>query len=296
MTEPMTLRARIWAPIKDVHHALTDAAALRTWLAEYAEVDLPERYEFWGRYTPEGDAPHQRPLHVDEHTVRFSWLLDGEDTTVDIQLTEEDPESTLLTLSQTHFPGWAEAIAETSVRGVLHTYWSISVANLADYVEGRPLTPKCDFTSRRMREEVVIDAAPDAVYESLIDPEKFSRWFGVKVDIEPYVGGRFSMGGFEVDPTGAKILELEPGRRMSLAFGPIVSSWELEGSEGKTRLTFVQSGFDDTQRPPYGAWMGWLSGVAELRRFHEVPGWRSRWFGFEAPEMPDGMIMNEQTG
>jgi hypothetical protein len=72
------------------------------------------------------------------------------------------------------------------------------------------------------------------------------------------MGGRFSMGGFEVDPTGAKIPELEPGHRMSLAFGPIVSSWEL-------------------------------------RRFHEVPGWRSRWLGFGAPEMPDGMIMSEQA-
>ncbi len=51
-----------------MHHALTDATALRTWLAEYAEVDLPERYEFWGRYTPEGDVPHQRPLHVDDGT------------------------------------------------------------------------------------------------------------------------------------------------------------------------------------------------------------------------------------
>src|SRR5215468_10849801 len=49
-------RVRAMAPVKEVHHALTDAAALRVWLAEHAEVDLPHRYEFWGRYTPEGDA------------------------------------------------------------------------------------------------------------------------------------------------------------------------------------------------------------------------------------------------
>ena len=72
MNEPMRLRARVAAPIADVWHALTDPAALRVWLAEHAEVDLPHRYEFWGRYTPEGDAPHQRLIHVDDHTLRFS--------------------------------------------------------------------------------------------------------------------------------------------------------------------------------------------------------------------------------
>jgi hypothetical protein len=68
-----------------------------------------------------------------------------------------------------------------------------------------------------------------------------------------------------------------PGRATSIDWGPAgISSWELEGSEGATRLTFVQSGFD-TSRPPYAAWGGWLSGLAELRRFHEIPDWRPIW-------------------
>ena len=54
---------------------------LRMWFAEHVEVDRPHRCEFWGRYTPDGDAPNQRPLHVDDHTLRSSWMLDGEDTT-----------------------------------------------------------------------------------------------------------------------------------------------------------------------------------------------------------------------
>ena len=45
------------APPEAVHAALTDAAALRVWLAEHAEVALPDRYEFWGRYTPDGAEP-----------------------------------------------------------------------------------------------------------------------------------------------------------------------------------------------------------------------------------------------
>jgi uncharacterized protein YndB with AHSA1/START domain len=48
----LTKRIRIAAPPRAVHHALTDPAALQVWLAEHAEVDLPDRYQFWGRFTP----------------------------------------------------------------------------------------------------------------------------------------------------------------------------------------------------------------------------------------------------
>ena len=101
--------------------------------------------------------------------------------------------------------------------------------------------------------------------------EQFRRWFGANVDIEPYVGGRFAMGGFELDPGGAKFVEFEPGRKATLRFADgLTSSWELEGSDGKTRLTLVQSGFDPTN-PPYPGWAGWLGGLAALRRYHELP-------------------------
>jgi uncharacterized protein YndB with AHSA1/START domain len=282
MTEPMTLQAHVAAPIKEVHHALTDAQALRTWLAEHAEVELPHRYEFWGRYTPEGEAPHQRLLHVDDHTLRFSWLLDGEETTTEIRLTEESADSTILTLSQTHFD-FQDALTGASIRGVLQTFWSLSIANLVDHLEGRELTLRCDFTSPQLQGEVLIDAAPEAVYDSLTDSEKASAWFGFPIGIEPYVGGRFAMGGFDAG-FAAKIVDLDPGRKMSIDWGGNgVSSWELAGSGGKTRLTFVQSGFD-TQRPPYAAWLGWVSGLAELRRFHEQPDWRPIWLATDLPE------------
>jgi uncharacterized protein YndB with AHSA1/START domain len=121
----------------------------------------------------------------------------------------------------------------------------------------------------------------------MMNPELFERWFGAKVGIEPYVGGRWAMGGLDSPAEPAKILELEPGRKVTMAWSDLVSTWELEGSAGKTRLTFVQSGFDE---PPYAAWLGWLSGVAELRRVHEVPDWRPMWVSLEMPGMPDGLL------
>lgn len=286
MTEPMKLRARVAAPIESVHRALTDAAEMRVWLAEHADVELPERFAFWGRYTPEGDAPHQRPLHVDETTLRFSWLLDGEDTTTEIRLEPEHAGSTIVALSQTGFD-FQDALAERGVRSVLMTFWALSLANLVDHLEGRELTPKVDFTSPELRAQVTIDAPREQVFASIVDSEAASRWFGYPIEIEPYVGGRYAMGGIENNPNPAKIIELEPGSRLSVDWGEGfgIGTWELEDSEGRTRLTLMASGFGRA-RPPYAAWSGTISGVAELRRYHELADWRPIWLQdeVEAPQ------------
>ena len=90
-----------------MYEALTDPAALRVWLAEHADVELPGKYEFWGRYTPDGAKPHQRVLHVDERTIRFAWTVDGVETTVEFQLAEDEG-GTLVTLSQTDLPSFQD--------------------------------------------------------------------------------------------------------------------------------------------------------------------------------------------
>jgi len=265
MTDPdLRLRAVVPAPPKVVYEALTDPAALRVWLAEHADVDLPGTYEFWGRFTPDGAEPHQRVLHVDERTIRFAWTVEGVESTVEFELAE-DEDGTLVTLSQSDLPSFAEVLAdEAGARGALSTFWSLAIANLADYLAGRELTPKCDFTSNELRASVVIDAAPEQVFDSMTQSEQFARWFGANVDIEPYVGGRFAMGGFELDPGGAKFVEFEPGRKATLRFADgMTDSWELEGSDGKTRLTVVESGFDPAN-PPYPGWTGWLGGLVDL--------------------------------
>jgi uncharacterized protein YndB with AHSA1/START domain len=295
MVEPdLRLRAVVAAPPRTVYEALTDPAALRVWLAEHADVRLPDKYEFWGRYTPDGAEPHQRVLYLDERTIRFAWIIEGVETTTEIQL-DEDEDGTLVTLSQTDLPNFEDILADKAgARGALQTHWSLAIVNLADYLAGRQLTPKCDFTSADLRAEVVIDAAPEAVFDSLTQSEQFRRWSGAHVDIEPRVGGRFAMGGFDLDPGGARFVEFEAGRRAALRFADgLTSHWELEDSDGKTRLTFVQSGFDATN-PPYPGWTGWLAGMAELRRYHELPRWRSLWRRIEAVGVPDEMFSIDQ--
>ncbi len=288
MNDPLKLRYRTSAPLATVRHALTDAAALRVWLAEHAEVDLPDTFSFWGRYTPEGAEPNQRPLYADDRTFRFAWQLSGVDTTVEFGLAEESGE-TVISLTQSDVPDWSDVVSGvTTPRGFLGTFWSLAVANLIDHVEGRETTPKCDYTATTdLRAQVTIDATPIEIYESLMDPERFRRWFGSVMSVEPHVGGRWGMGDDFSDPHSiARIIDLESGRRVVLQWPGMVSTWELEGSAGGTRLTFVNSGFDE-ENPPFADWTGWLSGLASLRRFHELPEFRPSWISVEWPGLGD---------
>ncbi|MFC9252465.1 SRPBCC family protein [Amycolatopsis thailandensis] len=290
MTEPTRFQVRVRAPIDEVWHALLDPGTLRTWLSEYAEVELPSRYEFWGRYTPDGDVPRQRLLVAEDHVLRFAWTVAGTETVVEFKLAE-DGDSTSLSFSQSGLPDYGAMLADPdSSLGMMYTFWALSVANLVDHVEGRPITARCDLTSPLMSEELRIGAPRGEVYASIADPAVFTRWFGARIEAEPRVGGRWAMGSLEKDPDPAKIVDLEPDSRMSLAYQDgVVATWELEDSGGGTRLTFVQSGFSE-ENPPYGSWMGWLSGLAELRRFHEIDSWLPLWADVHLEGMPEGLI------
>ncbi len=200
--------------------------------------------------------------------------------------------STLLTLAQTEILGWPEVLTEAGDRGLMHTFWTLALANLADYAEGREPAARCDFTSAVLRGELLIDADRQAVYESMSDPEQFSRWAGVKLEAELHPGGRWAMGGFEANPQPAHIVDIQPGRSMSIDWGDMVESWELADSDGRTRLTFVHSGFDETQ-PPYSGWLGALSGLAELRRFHEIKNWRPRWVEVHLDGLPFELLTTD---
>lgn len=290
MTEPTRFRVRLRAPVQDVWHALTDAGALRSWLSEHAVVDLPGRYEFWGRYTPAGDVPRQKLLLAEDNVLRYAWDIGGTETVVEFKL-EKDGEATVLSFSQTGLPDYAAMLADPdSPLGMMHTFWALSAANLVDHVEGRPITARCDLTSPLMREEVRIAAPRQEVYSSIADPAQFTRWFGARIEAETHVGGRWAMGSLEKDPEPAKIVDLVPDGKMSLAYQDgVVSTWELEDSGGGTKLTFVQSGFSE-EKPPYGMWMGWLSGLAELRRFHEIDVWSPMWVDVYLAGTPEGLI------
>jgi uncharacterized protein YndB with AHSA1/START domain len=280
-TQNYTLRVPIGAPPEAVYAALTDAAALRAWLAEHAEVSLDHGvFEFWGRFTPEGKRGRQRLLGAEPgQRLRFSWTLDGAETEVDITIERQDG-GTRLTL--TH--------ANVAPRASGDCYWvcdllMLSLANLASYCEGRGIGPRCDFTAFRdteARASVEIAASPSQVFASLIEPAQLNRWIAERAEVDPEVGGRYDFGW---DHGPVKILELEPDKVLAYSWrhsfqdaaGPdaTVVRWELAGSQGHTHLTIVHSGFGGTERRTEGYQLGWMEFLASLKRMHEVgAGWR----------------------
>ncbi|HEX8868452.1 MAG TPA: SRPBCC domain-containing protein [Lentzea sp.] len=283
------VRVRTSAPVARIYKALTTAAGLRSWLAEHAAVDLEQgTFEFWGRYTPEGERGRQKLLSVDDTSVSFSWFLFGEEYTVSLGIEQRDGE-TVVAMTQSPYPTWGVGDDHSEI---VQTFWALALANLVEHVEGRPVFTFCDFTSPEQRLETDIAATPAAIIDALTDPDAFARWFGTRMEIEPHVGGRWTMGSLETDESPAKIVALDE-EHFELAFPHgMVASWELKGSEGKTHLTFVQSGFDPAN-PPYGPWMGWLSGFADLKRMLEVPDWRPMWHSMEMPGLPEGVLTLE---
>ncbi|WP_280335661.1 SRPBCC family protein [Nocardia wallacei] len=266
--------ARIAAGPGEIYRALTDPAALRVWLAEHAEVSLPDhRFEFWGRYTPQGVPGRQHLVEADpDRLLRFTWKLDDVETTTTITLRPDGPSSSLLSLEQSGLPSMEELMAPAGRRDglhSLHTFWPLAIANLAEYVEGRELTPRCDFSDDRplsIRATITLDATPAEVFTSLTDTGRIARWFGWEVELEPRLGGRVVFGA------DAEITDFEPGRLLVFADKQgMVTRWELAGSGGKTRLTFVQSGFADDERDNLAQHeAGWFGALAELKRMHTL--------------------------
>ena len=185
----------------------------------------------------------------------------------------------MISVSQTHFD-FQLPLAESSSLSVIETFWAVSLGNLVDFLTGRGVGYRCDFTSSDLRAELEINAPRERIYAGFVDSDQFSAWFGYPIGIEPWVGGRLAMGGLDEplrDQLGGtpRIVALEPGRKMAVDFGDGgISTWELEDSQGKTRLTIVQSGFS-SPRPPYAAFLGTVAGFLSLRRYVEEPDWKS---------------------
>jgi uncharacterized protein YndB with AHSA1/START domain len=287
MTEQTyTLQVTIGAPPETVYTALTSPAALQRWLAEHAEVALEDGvFEFWGRYTLGGERGRQRLLSFEPgRGLRFSWSLEGAATEVAITVepaVEPAGGGAVLTLTHSGVPP----------RSAGDAYWvrdllMLSLANLASYCEGRGVGPLCDVSVARdgeARAGVEIDASPSEVFASLIEPAQLDRWIAAGAEVEPEVGGRYSFGW---DHGPVKILELDPDRALAYSWrhswddgdggGPAatVVRWELEGSQGRTYLTIVHSGFGADRRAD-GYQLGWQEFLASLKRMHEVgPGWQ----------------------
>ncbi|GAB3437178.1 SRPBCC family protein [Flindersiella endophytica] len=299
-SDTFRLRAFLAASPERVFHALTDPNGLRSWLAEHAEVSLPDKqFSFWGRYTPNGDAGRQRLLDAEPgRLLRFAWDLDSTERIVEIGLAPDDhsgdgPAGTVLTLTQTGSTTYDQMVEGIQSEASLWD-WRLPIANLANYLEGRAPAPRLDFTEQppgdSVRIDVPIDAPAEQVFAALIEPDKLDRWFGNDSFVEPRVGGEIR---FSPQEQPVKIFELEPNRSLAYSWRwqgkQTAVRWELDGSGGQTQLTIVHSGFGDDQPGARQHLGGWLCFLAELRRMLEVgAAWRP--IEIRIPGMPDDHI------
>lgn len=155
-----------------------------------------------------------------------------------------------------------EGLITAEVRDRQFTQRCLEIANVVDAIEGRPV-----LTFDETSTEVDIAAPTDEVFESLTDRALFERWFGLPLAIELYPGGRWEIEGG--GPVGT-VLDLVADHRLVLAEDTGVSTWQLsEVDTGGTRLSVTMMLGDGP--PPPSSWCGWLSGINQLRRLHEVP-------------------------
>jgi uncharacterized protein YndB with AHSA1/START domain len=279
MTETITLRHQLNAAPESVFDALTTTSALETWLAERADADVEQgRFEFWGRFTPEGERARQELLDADRpRSLRFAWTLQEERTEVQIGL---EPRESGTRLDLIH----SGVAARKGAAPWIRDWWFLALDNLASFVENRSLGPRVDFIGFKRsvaRIETDIDASPDEVFSALIEPARLERWIATKATVEPEVGGRYDFGW---DHGPMKILELEPARKLAYSWQwsdtETVVSWKLEGFGGKTHLTLVHSGFGPGPANE-GYEVGWSAFVVSLKRMLELG---DTWRRIEEPE------------
>lgn len=267
MSQTLHMQVAINHAPEAIFRVLTDPAILPSWFAEHADVSIPDkRYDFWGRFTPDGpnrEQGHHPLLEITTNRLlKYRWRLKGEDTEVKIVL-EIRGEQTIVVVQHTIF---AES-PSYSIHGY-EDFWFLSLENLRRFLDDKPIA-RCDFTGPKtgnIQHSLEIDGTPEAVFDVLLRPDQLNRWIASNAVVEPYVGGRYDYGWNGVGP--AKILELIPNEKLAMlapshsgttdGSGDTIITWTLEESGGKTRLTIIHSGFApdaDTE----GLQWGWLN-------------------------------------
>ncbi|MBA4179243.1 MAG: hypothetical protein C0506_01505 [Anaerolinea sp.] len=273
MSDATVVSINIAAGPDPIFEALTAPEHLTGWFAERAEVDMSRGvFAFWGKHTPgtPGQDPGQRLLHqAPGRELSFEWPLSGSITKVIVSL-QPASGGTLLTVRHENPPKRAGGTSS------LADFWCLTLQNLRAWVEEGAVASRPDFTlapADEVRLAIETTASPETVFNGLLDPAQLNRWMAVSARVEPVIGGEYSMGWDESGGHPLKILELVPASRLSYSWADAgeqdtVVTWELDGSEGATRITLVHSGFDG--RKPHGEYYsGWADFLVRLKYLSE---------------------------
>ena len=125
---------------------------------------------------------------------------------------------------------------------------------------------------------MVIETEPDKVYQALTERDSLASCWTTNTTAEPEVGAvdkfRFNGGRFVIK---LKVVELEPGKRVSWNVLQGVPDWEgthiiwdLTSAERGTNLLFGQHSYPSTQNSFASASYNWASYIASLKAYLET--------------------------
>lgn len=83
--------------------------------------------------------------------------------------------------------------------------------------------------------EVRIAAAPETVFDFLVDPDKLVQWMGRSARLDPRPGGVFHCDMNGANVAGGEYLEVDPPRRAVFTWG-----WEGEGASVEPGCSTVE--------------------------------------------------------
>jgi uncharacterized protein YndB with AHSA1/START domain len=141
-------------------------------------------------------------------------------------------------------------------------------------------TPPAHDT-RAAQAEIVVDAAPEAVWRALTDAVELANWFPLEARVTPGVGGRIWVSWGESFAGEAKIEIWEPGRhirqvesRVDAEGKPVqvAVDWIIETRGASTVVRVVHSGFGkgaEFDAEYDGVSRGWKYELRSLRHYLE---------------------------
>lgn len=272
----LNLGIDINAPAEEIYAALIEANSLTQWFAEHTDISIEDnRYDFWGRFTPGApgrEQGHHRLIRViPNRLVEFEWRLRDTDSLVQYEI-HQNTSGCVLTMYHRNLP--LAKLRQSSIGD----FWSHGLEGLRHWLEKGRAYQLLDYAeSQRGDISVVVDinVAPALVFNALTDSTQMERWVGSKGSIDPKPGGKIDFG-WGMGPV--KILEIVPDKKLSYSWQwegepDTVTTWTLDSSGGKTRVTIVQSGFAP-ERDGEDYFIGWSKFALRLKTMlEEGPDW-----------------------
>jgi uncharacterized protein YndB with AHSA1/START domain len=269
------------APPARVFVALTDESQLKQWLAEYVRIEprVGGQFRFWGKRTPwtprESDADAVITQIAVPSRLSFKWTLRGCPSEADLFIEPKDPASQLRLKHSATGNLWP--ISESDAPWILKDFWKVTIGNLRSYLRsGKPaIEPDFSIKSGKVVLSIEIDAAPDDVFDALINPATMDKWLAKDAVASRVVGSDYSYGwkdssGNAAGPT--MLIDIVPNRLLEHDWHytgePITRvRWQLtELPNNRTRVTLTHTKFDDeTTHSGYSqGWAAFLVGLKEL--------------------------------